>query len=156
MAAEFRELLSDKEAQRDERPSEPREAWIPIPHWGFQLMDFRRVHYRRLKGRLLSQQRLAQAISAVVPCTTRHISQLEHSQQHPDDVRQLKRAMCQTIVLGLDPIWTRYNLRLTQWDCGDITINEALKLNSDWAKQVDHINRLLRLMPPRWQVEGAR
>jgi hypothetical protein len=99
---------------------------------------------------------MAEAISAVVPCSARHISQLEQARERPDDPRQLKRAMLATIFLGLDPIWTRYNLRLTRWDCGDITMDEARLLNPSWADLVDHINELLHQMPPRWHVEGAR
>jgi hypothetical protein len=80
----------------------------------------------------------------------------EAEKNRADDPRQLKRAMLATIFLGLDPIWTRYNLRLTRWDCGDITMDEARLLNPSWADLADHINELLHQMPPRWHVEGAR
>jgi len=135
---------------------EPAEPVIPSFHWGIHLRFTRRDHHRGGSGRLLSQQRLAEAISAVVPCTARHISQLEHSKERPEDPLQLKRAMLATIFLGLDPIWTRYNLELARWDCGDITMDDARKLNPAWADLVDHINELLDQMPPRWAVEGAR
>jgi hypothetical protein len=129
---------------------------LPI-HWGdHHLWVTRRRHHRLTGGGRVSQERLAEAISAVVPCTARHISRLEHSKERPEDLLQLKRAMLATIFLGLDPIWNRYNLRLTRWDCGDITMEEARLLNPDWADLVDHINQLLHQMPPRWHVEGAR
>jgi hypothetical protein len=160
--AEIMERLAVKEVQHQSEPGEPVEekvppvGWAPDFHWGFHLWNTRRSRYRRANGRVLSQQRLAEAISAVAPCTARHISQLEHSSVRPNDALQLKRAMCATISLGLDPIWTRYNLRLTRWDCGEITMEEARSLNPDWADLVDHINQLLQQMPPRWHVEGAR
>lgn len=142
-------IVADEEAYHAEVMEPPFE-------WGFHLWNTRRYHHRRAHGRLVSQQRMAEAISAVVPCSARHISQLEQARERPDDPRQLKRAMLATIFLGLDPIWTRYNLRLTRWDCGDITMDEARLLNPSWADLVDHINELLHQMPPRWHVEGAR
>lgn len=142
-------IVADEEAYHAEVMEPPFE-------WGFHLWNTRRYHHRRAHGRLVSQQRMAEAISAVVPCSARHISQLEQARERPDDPKQLKRAMLATIFLGLDPIWTRYNLRLTRWDCGDITMDEARLLNPSWADLVDHINELLHQMPPRWHVEGAR
>ena len=38
----------------------------------------------------------------------------------------------------------------------DLAHEEARLLNPSWAKLVSHINKLLRQMPPRWRVEGAR
>jgi hypothetical protein len=64
--------------------------------------------------------------------------------------------MMATICLGMDPIWTRYNLQLTRWGCGDITLEQARRLNPEWAELVEHINELLKAMPPRWSVSGSR
>ncbi len=162
--AELRELFDrdrrDEEEARaayiEKTGEEPREARIPQWHWGFNLRFPRREYHRRAGGSLLSQKRLAEVISAVEPCTARHVSQLEDSVARPEDPAQLKRAMAATIRLGFDPIWTRYVLRLTRWDCGDITMEEARTLNPDWADLVDHMNELQEQMPPRWYVEGAR
>lgn len=129
---------------------------VPSFHWGLHIEMMRRDRRRRENGRLISQRRVAEAISEVMPCSARHISKLENSRERPDDPTQLKRAMLATIFIGIDPIWTRYNLRLTRWECGDITMEQARVLNPDWAELVDHINQLLHQMPPRWHVEGTR
>ena len=156
----YDELRKTDETERvtgaDEHGEKARESWIPPWHWGFHLMMRRRDYHRSAGGRLLSQRRLAEVISGVHRCTARHISQLEASAARPEDPDQLKRAMAATIHLGFDPIWTRYVLGLTRWDCGDITMEEARALNPPWADLVDHMNELLHQMPPRWRVEGAR
>ena len=151
-----RRMDEENRAAAVERGEEPPELWIPPWHWGFHLMMRRRDYHRSAGGRLLSQKRFAEIISAVHPCAGWHISELEHSRSRPEDPAQLKRAMAATIYLGFDPIWTRFILGLTRWDCGDITMDEARTLNSAWADLVDHMNELQRQMPPRWYVDGAR
>lgn len=136
-----------------EPPPEPR---IPQWRWGLHFMMRRRDYHRSAGGRLLSQKRFAEVISAVHPCTARHISELEHSAARPEDPGQLKRAMAATIHLGFDPIWTRFILGLTRWGCGDITMDEARILNPAWADLVGHMNDLQKQMPPRSYVDGAR
>ncbi|OMC51912.1 hypothetical protein A5742_17390 [Mycolicibacterium fortuitum] len=140
----------------DRHGEEPPEPWIPPWHWGFNLRMRRRDYHRSAGGRLLSQKRLAEIVSVVHPCTVRHIAKLEDSAARPDDPGQLKRAMTVAIHLGFDPIWARYVLRLTRWDCGDVTLEEARILNPAWADLVEHMNELVQQMPPRWYVEGAR
>lgn len=146
------QLEADYEAEHGER----RETLIPTTPWGWYLLDYRRSHHRRVGGPLLSQKKLAEEISQVTPCTAKNISALEHLRQRPEDPAQLKRAMLMTIYLCLDPIWTRYNLWLTRWDCGGITMKEAKVLNPLWAKTVTKMNRQLRQMPPKWKVDGER
>jgi hypothetical protein len=111
---------------------------------------------RRVDGRQVSKKLVAQAISKVNPCTVPHITALEKSRERPEDPTQLKRAMFTGIFLAIDPIWARYNLQLTRWDCGGITMMQARTINWRWAKVVSHINKLGREMPPRWRVEGER
>jgi hypothetical protein len=135
---------------------ESQKAWIPSVRWGWCLEDTRRMHHRRAGGRLLSQKAVAERISKVTPCNARHIAALEDSQERPEDPAQLKRAMLMAIFLGLDPIWVRYNLRLTRWDCGSVTMRQARIMNYRWAKLISHMNKQLREMPPRWRVEGER
>jgi hypothetical protein len=147
------ELRAEYENEHGEAPREPQ---IPAWRWGIYLMLRRRDYHRRAGGRLLSQKRLAQVVSGVHPCTARHISQLENSAARPEDPAQLKRAMSVAIHLGLDPIWTRYVLGLTRWDCGDVTMDEARTLNPDWADLVEHMNELLQQMPRRWHDPGGR
>ena len=64
--------------------------------------------------------------------------------------------MLATIVLGFDPIWTRYNLGLTRWDCGGITMKQARLMNGSWYKLVSRMNKQLKERPSRWFVEGGR
>lgn len=123
--------------------------------WG-DYFEFRRRDRRGLDGKMISQRRLAEHISQVTPCSPRHISMLENSEHRPEDPAQLKRAMLATIVLGFDPIWTRYNLGLTRWDCGGITMKQARLMNGSWYKLVSRMNKQLKERPSRWFVEGGR
>lgn len=154
----------DAEIRRDQEEIDARyvadhgkqpEWKIPVFNWGDNI-EFRRRDRRAVDGRMISQRSLAEHISQVMPCTPRHISMLEKCEHRPDDPVQLKRAMLATIVLGFDPIWTRYNLGLNRWDCGDITMKQARLMNGNWAKLVTGMNRQLRGRPPRWAVEGGR
>jgi hypothetical protein len=128
---------------------------IPVFTWGDNI-EFRRRDRRGIDGRMISQRRLAEHISQVMPCSPRHISMLEKSDHRPEEPDQLKRAMLATIVLGFDPIWTRYNLGLNRWDCGGITMKQARLMNGSWYKLVSRMNKQLRGRPPRWSVEGGR
>ncbi len=157
--ADLRQFIDDTAAPSVAANTTQRSSsYIPETPWGFYLAMMRRqMHHRRQDGsRLLSQGRLAEQISAVFPCSARNISELEHSRQRPNNPAQLTRAMMATICLGIDPIWTRYNLQLTRWDCGGISLEQARQLNPGWAELVEHINELLKAMPPRWTVGGAR
>ncbi|OZD03437.1 hypothetical protein CH275_16860 [Rhodococcus sp. 06-235-1A] len=157
--ADLRQFMEDARASTTTADNpRPPSSYVPETPWGFYLeMTRRRIHRRRKDGSpLLSQRRLAEQISTVFPCSARNISELEHLRQPPDSPAQLTRAMMATICLGMDPIWTRYNLQLTRWGCGDITLEQARRLNPGWAELVEHINELLKAMPPRWSVSGSR
>ena len=151
-----RQLQRLYDRAEQERRDSPVPLHIPQFTWGDQFEFSRRDYHRYHGGRLLSQAALAAKISQVHPCTPRHISKIEHSDRAPGDPDQLKRAMLAAIFLGFDPIWTRYTLGLTRWDCGDITLDEARILNAGWADLVEHMNALLEQMPPHWVMEGSR
>lgn len=127
---------------------------VPETPWGLYFEMMRRR--RRSDGRVVSKKAVAEQISKVMPTSVRHITALEQARERPEDSDQLKRAMLMTIFLGADPIWVRYNLLLTRWDCGGITLRQARTVNWRWAKLVSHLNKLGREMPPRWAVQGAR
>ncbi|QLL08999.1 hypothetical protein [Mycobacterium vicinigordonae] len=164
------EIIDAQEAMYDEMVRESRERdeeyrtefgkcpeiRIPQIPWGWTLLDLRRQYHRRAGGRLVSQERLAEEIRKVTPCTTRQIRAIEQARKRPDDPALLKIAMLITIYVGLDPIWTRYNMLLTRWGCGSITLKEARLLNPGWAKLVSKMNKQLRERPPRWKVAGDR
>lgn len=153
---ETRRESEERRAEHLAKTGEPLRELVPTMDWGFNLHIMRKEHHRRVGGRMLSMKKLAEEISAVTPCTAKHISELEHAKKRPEDPAQLKRAMSMTIYLGMDPIWVRYNLWLTRWDCGGITLKDARVLNPGWAKLVSKMNRQLKQMPPRWVVEGER
>ncbi|WP_141217222.1 SprT family zinc-dependent metalloprotease [Rhodococcus sp. 14-2470-1b] len=129
---------------------------VPTITWGDYFEMMRRDTRKRSGGPFLSQKRLAAMISAVTPCSPHHIAELDHTKSLPTDPSQLRRAMLAMICMGVDPIWTRYNMRLTRWDCGDISLDEARVLNPGWADLVERINSQQQQRPPRWHVDGAR
>lgn len=147
---------AEMEAEYEEERGAPRQSFVPKTPWGLYIQMMRRDRRRRINGRLVSQEQVAEAVAKVTPCTARHISALEHSRDRPEDPAQLKRAMLATIFLGFDPIWTRFNLRLTRWECGDITMRQARTVNWRWAKLVSELNRLQRERPCQWTVDGRR
>ncbi|MBB5161573.1 hypothetical protein [Mycobacterium sp. AZCC_0083] len=152
LAKDSAEIDATYEAEHGEPPK-----WvIPKTPWGFNLEMLRRDRRRRIDGRLISKKLVAEGIAKVTPCTPAHITALEKSRERPEDPEQLKRAMLMAIFLATDPIWVRYNMRLTRWDCGGITMKQARTVNWRWAKMVTHMNKLQREMPPRWYVEGER
>ncbi|MDG4667968.1 hypothetical protein [Mycobacterium sp. 236(2023)] len=153
---EIQRQSAEIEARYEAEHGGERRMVIPQTPWGFNIEWYRRDVRRRMGGRLVSQKRVAEAVAKVTPCSARHISALENSRERPEDPAQLKRAMLVAIFLGLDPIWTRYNLGLTRWDCGGITMRQARTMNWRWARLVAHLNKLQREMPPRWYVEGGR
>lgn len=151
-AKESAEIDARYEAEHGEPPK-----WvIPQGWWGLDLEMMRKDPRRRIDGRLVSKKLVAESISKVMPCKVSHLTALEASRKRPEDPDQLKRAMLMMIFLATDPIWVRYNMGLTRWDCGGITMREARTVNWRWAKTVTDLNRLQRERPPRWFVEGGR
>lgn len=154
--AETMKQSAEIDARYEAEHGEPPRWVIPETPWGFNLEMLRRDRRRRIEGRLISKKLVAESVSKVMPCKVAHITALEKSRQRPDDPNQLKRAMLMVIFLGTDPIWVRYQMGLTRWDCGGITMRQARTMNWRWAKFVTHINRLQAERPPRWFVEGGR
>lgn len=153
---DIRRRSAEMDAEYEAEHGEPRQSAIPKTPWGFYILMMRRDRRRRINGRLVSQKQVAEAVAKVTPCSARHISALENSRERPEDPAQLKRAMLATIFLGFDPIWTRYNLQLTRWDCGGITIRQARTVNWRWAKLVSELNKMQRERPSQWTVDGRR
>lgn len=75
------------------------EMRVPQTPWGFYIEMMRRDRRRRINGRLVSQQQVAEVVSKVTPCSARHISALENCRERPEDPAQLKRAMLVAIFL---------------------------------------------------------
>lgn len=123
---------------------------VPLWTWGEELY----VHRRRPR-RKISQAAIAAAVSAVEPCTRRHIARLENATDLPDDPRLRRIAMGLVAFLNLDPIYARHHLGLVRWDCG-IDLDELRLINPDWVALVEHLNALGNTRPPIWTVPGDR
>jgi len=152
---ETRAELDTFNAQYEQAHGEqPPVGVVPEWHWGEWLWLMRRP--RAGVRRRTSQRAVAEAVSNVFPCTARQIATIERRKDYPEDPDQLKRAMLAAISLNADPIWLRYVVGLTRWDCGDVTLDEARAVNTEWAELVEKMNCQIEDRPSRWCEDGSR
>jgi hypothetical protein len=125
-------------------------AQIPTWTWGDELRLI-----RSRPGPKVSQSAVAAAVSAIEPCTRRHIARLENATDLPDDPRLRRIAMGLVAFRGIDPVYARHHLGLVRWDCG-VELDELRQVNSNWVALVEHLNALGDARPPIWSVTGDR
>ena len=125
-------------------------AQIPNWTWGDEL--------RLIRSRPrpeVSQSAIAATVSAIEPCTRRHIARLENATDLPDDLRLRRIAMALVAFRGIDPVYARHHLGLVRWD-GGTALDELRLVNPDWVALVEHLNALGDARPPFWTVPGDR
>jgi len=148
LAAWNEELARHLEENPKTRERSPK-GWIPR-RWGDVLFLA-----RTKPGGRLGMDRLARIVSQVAQCTRNDIRTVESAIDLPDDIRVRRIALCMAVFFGLDPIYMRYQMGLTRWDC-DVELEDLEPINLDWVELVGTMNQQLANRPPKWVVEGER
>jgi len=154
-ALAFRQCLDEENVrlQAETRGSSRPAGRVPTLGWGEALwLSRRRAGTSRRK---LSQEAVAELVSAAEPCSRHDIAKIERLKTMPDDRRSRRVAMSMAVALGIDPVWCRTALGLARWDCS-IELWELKLVNHKWVELVDELNEMIQTRPPLWAVEGGR